>query len=339
MKQYKALLICALFTPVLCKDSILQNLADALSALERQHQPVTGRWIVKEYPQALVGYDTNNHIYHFKVLNQSGTECGFHTYRNLAFILNLLESGPAQFPKIYQQMLNPNSYKSYLKAANPEKSTACWTILLKSTMETIKKQQPTGLPIISENYLPIRFIYNKNQSQDTIKDFLSLYETKPTEQAITNTTALNGISDNFDYFINQALLWANNKPCTIAFDLSDGVHATALIAKNNNNKTEFFFADSLSGTTSIPAQRAINLLNNKQHLLDSLLRTIFYRFVKSGFRDINYARITSESKQKRKDALEKWDKLVAKTDLASTTLYKQYYGPAVEKLKNDYPIT
>lgn len=161
-------------------DLFAQGLQDSILNLKKNDgaccQLLGPQLIGKQYKNQNIIIDSNQakNIYQVSVINQSGTECGFHADRNGLYIAEMIQTYPKNFDTLYGDMLDQKKYADWNEAY--AKVMGC------SKNEAIPNYQNDSLKKIFDLQ---RDSFPKNQIDTTIHAYELLpYQINETYEAI-----------------------------------------------------------------------------------------------------------------------------------------------------------
>ena len=127
------ILILCLFTK-LPADSV-DNFAYGLKSIQppKTEEKLLGPWMVTHRPQDLIAYDKNKHIYQIKVLKQWKGDCWVHSFRNILYFLDLLDSLSSRLWSMPEETL---SFAFLFNSHSPERSFVFQVLDISSNIDS-----------------------------------------------------------------------------------------------------------------------------------------------------------------------------------------------------------
>lgn len=218
---------------------------------------------INENDLVLLKYDPNLHIYQLKTLQQTGTSCGAHAFRNCLWMIEGLSKNFYNFTESYLKILDQNSFDKYFETISCTQSKY---FAVESQKKNIKQgkiaciQNDKCLPADSEKYLDQIFSFKysplnvKGCPDPTCKRWRKFYKlAQKTLKEIEPKEDINKISSETAIFIPSFgikeikpfydLIMKDGFCLGLDLDVNKGEmgHGTCLIAHKIQNQIEYLF--------------------------------------------------------------------------------------------------
>lgn len=215
----------------------------------------------------LISYDQKQNIYQLKSLQQTGTSCGAHAFRNCLWIIEGLSKDFNNFTQSYLRILDQNSFDKYFEIISCGKkyfgSNSQKKNIREGKVQCIESNK--CLPLKSEKYLGqiFEFTYSplnvKGCSDATCKIWRKFYKLAQKKfREIEPKEDINKIAADASIFIPWIgikesksfydLIIKDNFCLGLDLDINKGelAHGTCLIAHKMQNQIEYLFLDSMN---------------------------------------------------------------------------------------------
>jgi len=216
----------------------------------------------------LLKYDREQKIYQLKPLQQQGTTCGAHAFKNLLWMINGLSGSLNTFIESYLKILDINIFDNYFAAGVCQKYKF---IPFKEQKDDVRENKISCilsdecLPKNSINYLDqmFEFTYAPQYNEKYVghvgyewskffnfaKEELKKVELKADIDTIAKDASVflpSFNSDDIMKFYNQLIKSDFCLGIDLSVDNGSMGHATCLMAHKIRNKTEYLFLDSMN---------------------------------------------------------------------------------------------
>ena len=231
-----------------------QNISN--QKIEKDSYPLLGPQLLgKKYKNEtiIVDSDAERNIYQIRVIDQTlikngGGHCGFHSQRNVLYIVDMIKSPFKEFDSLYKQMLNKDKFLEWNKAVRKVTKSGLeecsGAVISQSDLQEIAKEAPDAFP---KNMDTTKIVHgNLIFYKDTVEDF--------TEQIkkYESMSDVNDIQKNAHAFVlyekivpNDAIIMDNFiMPIKIDVLPEEDGHGVTLVIHKYNKRVEYLFADS-----------------------------------------------------------------------------------------------